>query len=68
MRTGGSKGGGSETSWEAVVPTEVGMANGTEDGRKWLGMKPVIMSLQACVGDCSIRNLSTYKQADRSGV
>lgn len=65
---GGSKGGGSETSWEAVVPIEVGMADGTGEGRKWLGMKPAIMSLQACVGDCSIRNLSTYKRADRSGV
>ena len=65
---GGSKGGGSETTWEDVVLIEVGMADGTGEGRKWLGMKPAIMSLQACVGDCSIRNLSTYKRADRSGV
>ena len=35
--------------WEAVVPTEVGMASGTEGGRKGLGMKLAIMSLQACV-------------------
>ena len=54
--------------WEAVVPTEVGMASGTEGGRKGLGMKLAMMSLQACVGDCSIRSLSTYKRADRSGV